>query len=141
MAYELTQATQVLAIAEQEYGTANEVRFTRFTSCIGLLGVNGPNVTGVHLVAVSNQGTPFDQDVAADAVAALGAFTQVVILGTTNSWGTEPALSVPFAYLVGRLTQNGVPPSVWNFADGIYGGRVDNGTFQIYADGNYFDAD
>jgi hypothetical protein len=139
MAYNLTQAPQVMDIAEQQYGAANEIRFTTFTSCIGLIGLNGQNVSGVHLVAVSNQGTPFDQTAADAAVAALGPYTEIIILGHTNSWGVGP-LAVPFAYMVGRLTTPAIVPNVMNFADGIYGARVNNGTFQIYADGQYFDA-
>ena len=40
----------VVTLAEQEYGTAKVIHFTKFTSCIGVVAVVGDKLCGVHLV-------------------------------------------------------------------------------------------
>jgi len=131
MAYNFAPAGNVMAIAEQQYGTAQEVRFTQFTSCIGLLARAGNNVTGVHLVMVSADDTPFDNAAADAAVALLPAYTQVVVIGQTQMWNDN--LNGPYNYLLGLLAN----PVIIDVNDGIYGGRVEAGVFQTYQNGVY----
>lgn len=39
MPYVFTQATDTEAIAEREWGKADEIMFTAFTSCIGIMAI------------------------------------------------------------------------------------------------------
>jgi hypothetical protein len=115
-----------MAIAEQQYGTAATVQFTQFTSCIGLLGYNGGQVTGVHLVMVSNDDTVFDNQAADLAVQALGVYTSVVVIGETDLW--EANVGAAYNYLLGLLNNSVIIET----GDGIYGGRVENGVPQYW---------
>ena len=49
MPYVFTQATDTEAIAEREWGKADEIMFTAFTSCIGIMAIKDDQVIGVHL--------------------------------------------------------------------------------------------
>jgi len=43
-------------IAEQEYESGTKLKFTNFTSCIGVVAKHGPILTAVHLVMMGNGG-------------------------------------------------------------------------------------
>jgi hypothetical protein len=131
MSYNFTQAANVMSIAEQEYGDAAEIRFSTFTSCIGLIARNAGNVTGVHLVMFSNTDSPFDNAAANAAIALLGAYTHVVVIGQTEMWNDN--LPGPYQHLLAGLNK----PTVIDVNDGVYGGRVENGVFQTYQNGHY----
>lgn len=137
MPYTYTPALNPLAVAEQGFSTDPETRFTRFTSCIGLLvnheGMNADNVTAIHLVMVSDDGTVFNNQAADNAVALLGDYQQVVVIGETDLW--EDNLPGPYSHLLSQLTH----PIVMQRGDGIYGGRILNGQFQVYDNGYYSD--
>jgi hypothetical protein len=127
MPYTFTQAGDVMAVAEQEYGSAGEIRFTTFTSCIGVIARNGNTVTGVHLVQVAADGTNFDTTAADQVITLLGSYTQVVVLGAIDSWELNQNVQAGFDRLMTRL----VNPTVYRWGDGIYGGRVANDVFEI----------
>jgi hypothetical protein len=132
MPYNFAAAGNVLQIAEQQYGTAGTVRFTGFTSCIGLLARNGGNVTGVHLVMVAADNTPFDNAAANAAVGLLGGYGAVAVIGQTGMWADN--LPGPYNHLIGLLHN----PAIIDTNDGTYGGRVSGaGVFQTYQNGNY----
>ncbi|PLY42111.1 hypothetical protein CSZ94_12080 [Janthinobacterium sp. ROICE36] len=131
MSYVFTHAANALSIAEQQYATAGTVRFSAFTSCIGLLARNGTNVTGVHLVMFSNTDSPFDNAAAEAAIALLGAYQQVVVIGQTGMW--DDNFHGPYQHLLAGLAH----PIVIDVNDGTYGGRVANNVFQTYQNGNY----
>lgn len=133
MSYNFYPASNVMKIAEQQYGTDNEVRFTIFTSCIGLLAKNNNHVTGVHLVMLSENETLFDNTVADDAVKLIGQYQQVVVIGQTNMW--DDNLNKSYQYLIGKLRN----PVIIDKNDGTYGGRLNNNIFQTYQNGNYVD--
>jgi len=133
-AYDFTLAKDTMKIAEQEYGTDAEVRFTIFTSCIGLLARKENNVTGVHLVMFSDTGNVFDNEAAEAAAACLPVgYTSVVVIGQVNMW--EDNLNGPYNYLLSLLNN----PNTIDKNDGIYGGRVLNQKFQYYDNGMYMD--
>jgi hypothetical protein len=131
MPYTFTPGGNPAAIAEQDYAAAASVTFTRFTSCIGLLARNGTKVTGVHLVMFSNTDTPFDNAAANAAVHLLGNYSSIVVIGQVGMW--QDNLTAPFQHLVAQLHN----PQLINVNDGIYGGRVNNGVFQINQNGHW----
>lgn len=135
MSYTFAPAANVMAIKEQEFGSSGEVRFTTFTSCIGLLGRRGDTVTGVHLVMFSSDDTQFNQAAAAEAVALLGSFEKVVVIGHTGIWsGAGGEISAAYGAMLEMLGN----PVVIPVDDGIYGGRVAGGVFQTYQNGVYY---
>lgn len=131
MAYSFSRASNTMQIAEQEYGTNKEIRFTMFTSCIGLIARKDKQVTGVHLVIFSESGDIFDEAAAADAIKLLGKYDKVVVIGHIDIWAGQ----IPgYEALIRGLKS----PVKMSEDDGIYGGRVtDAGDFQIYKDNKY----
>ncbi|MET0752492.1 MAG: hypothetical protein ABWZ66_03935 [Pyrinomonadaceae bacterium] len=135
MAYVLAPAANVMAIAEREFGAAAEIRFTGFSSCIGVIARQGNNVTGVHLSMMAPDETWFNVQAAADTVAALGGYHQVVVIGQLQMWEDTQPVTEGYQSLIDQLTA----PIFSEQDDGNYGGRVNNGTFQIYVNGAYID--
>ena len=137
MPYTYTPAQDPMAVAEQGFSTDPEIRFTPFTSCIGLLAshadINVDDVTAIHLVMVGADGTIFNNLAADNAVALLGAYRQVVVIGSTTSWARQPGLNGAFQHLIGLLDH----PIIMDRDDGTYGGRIHAGQFQIYDNGHY----
>jgi hypothetical protein len=131
MAYIFSQAGNALGIAEQEYAAAAEVRFSTFTSCIGLVARAEGELTGVHLVMLSNDGSVFDNAAADAAVNLLGNYQQVVVIGQAGMW--DDNINAAYQHLLGNLNN----PIIIDVNDGIYGGIVDNNVFQTYQNGNY----
>ena len=126
MAYSFNMAKDPLNVAEQQYATAEEIRFTMFTSCIGLIARNNAVVTGVHLVMLSEDDTPFDNNAAQAAVDLLGEYQEVVVIGQANMW--QHNLSAPYDHLIGLLEN----PTIRDLNDGVYGGRVSGDQLQIF---------
>ncbi len=133
MTYRFSPAHDPMDIKEQEYQSAKEVRFSKFTSCIGVLAKNDEIVTGVHLVIWSKDETRFDDAAARETVALLSRYQQVVVIGHTDLW--ESNLREQYKYLLSLIKG----PHIINTNDGVYGGRVHNGTFQTYQNGKYVD--
>lgn len=50
MAYNFIKAKDSNCIGEQEFATATEIKFSKFTSCIGVIAKKGNLLTAVHLV-------------------------------------------------------------------------------------------
>ena len=132
MSYNFTQPKNEMNITEQEYSASSEIRFSVFTSCIGLIARNEGNVTGVHLVMFSNDDSLFDNSAADAAVALLGSYQEVVVIGQANMW--ESNFPDPYQYLISLLNS----PKIIDVDDGIYGGRVEDNIFQTYQNGTYF---
>lgn len=59
--YPVTQTTDLLAIPECKYAVGAQLKFTKFTSCLGLFcKVNGKDeVIGIHLVLIDGSGHAF----------------------------------------------------------------------------------
>lgn len=135
MPYILNQTVNNLAIRELEYASGQEIRFTTFTSCIGVIARQGGQVTGIHLAIYSNV-APHDifndADVQEITQILNNNYTQIVVIGQVDVWrGSIPG---PYQTLINSLNN----PRVISLNDGNYGGRVENGIFQTYQNGNYY---
>jgi hypothetical protein len=85
--YKLSAAADPMAIKEQEYGSGKSIRFTTFTSCIGIIGKKGDGtLVGIHLVRFSLEGEPFDKEDVPTVKAALGGASDITIIGQTDFW-------------------------------------------------------
>lgn len=131
MPYTINQTNNVLNIAERQYGTGHEIKFTKFTSCIGVVGaVNGnQNARGVHL-SISDGTSLFDGGAVQQVTAIFVGATQIKILGQIAYW-TNPANGVAAAYA--QLVQAlGVQPDdIYQLDDGVYGAEIDNGVLEL----------
>ena len=56
MPYTITETTNPLKIEERECASGPEIKFTKFTSCIGVVAKHGPVLTGVPLVMLGSNG-------------------------------------------------------------------------------------
>lgn len=125
MPYALILAGNPMAIAECEYGAAGAIKFTPFTSCIGVLAkVQGQNqVIGVHLVmvdAADNTFTAADVPLVTQALTALNYDpTTVLIIGQIAYW--ENSAAAAYNALVVALN----PADTYQLADGTYGATID----------------
>lgn len=126
MAYTLTAAADIMNIAEQQYGMGNEIRFTVFTSCIGIIARHDDVLTGVHLVMFDSNDEPFDDTGVEETIQILGGYDQIVVIGQTGMWADN--LPGPYGKLIGELNN----PTIIDQDNGIYGGRVNGGVFQTY---------
>jgi hypothetical protein len=126
MPYTLQPAANAMAIAEQQYATAEEIRFTAFTSCIGIIGRQGPNLTGVHLVMRASDDSPFDTPAVLAVLARLTAhFETVWIIGCTDLWeNPQNNVLAAFGQLVAGIRSD---EAVKRFplAPSTYGARID----------------
>ncbi|HEY2068998.1 MAG TPA: hypothetical protein VGG48_05545 [Rhizomicrobium sp.] len=134
MAYTFKKADHPLFIGEREYDTASDIRFTLFTSCIGVAVQNGQKVTGVHLSIYGTDGDKFDNTAAAEVAKLLGdKYEQALILGKVEIW--EKQVYNAYTYLKSLLL---VKPAIVGGPDGIYGARYQLDKFQGFQ-GAYFD--
>lgn len=125
MPYTLTQAANVQAIAECEYGTAQSIMFTKFTSCLGILAkVQGQDqVIGIHLVLVDSNSNTFGAGDVATVTGVLAGQNYdpatVIIIGKISFW--EASAGPAYNALVTALQ----PTATYQFADGTYGAQID----------------
>jgi hypothetical protein len=130
MPYTIQPAANVMAINERESGTANEIRFTRFTSCIGVLGVVGGQVRGVHLSISDQNQNLFDNAAVGQVVALFAGATQLKLIGQVAYW-ENPANGVATAY-AGLVAQLSIPADdIYQLTDGVYGGKMDGADLEI----------
>jgi hypothetical protein len=123
MAFAYTEALNAQAVAELQWAKANTIMFTKFTSCIGLMGVKDGKVIGVHLPLRDDSNAVTDDDVDA-AIALLDGAANPVIIGAISAW--EASASGVFDHLVSNLK----PINQYAYGDGTYGGSIDNGRVQ-----------
>jgi hypothetical protein len=119
--YTLTQAADPMAIAECQWALASAVKFTTFTSCIGVIGQIGQqNILGIHLVAVDSGGNAFDLgDVPqVQAVCTNAGVGSTWIIGGVAYW--ENSLAAAYNALVTALN-----PTIYSWGDGQYGAEID----------------
>ncbi len=131
MPYSFSETGEALTIAETRYATAKQVGFTTFTSCIGLLGRVGSQVTGVHLVIAKDDFV--DEETVVAAAALVTNCSKVLIIGHTQLWRSN--VGDVYARLVreigaGRVTEV-------ETGDGKFGGRVSGGTLQYSVEGSW----
>ena len=128
MAYLYTQANDLAKISEQEYGTGEEIWFTYFDSCIGVIARKGDNVTGVHLVRLSKDATYFDNSAAQGCVDLLpDAYDDVVVFGVNDEWEADEKVKAGYAHLLSLLTN----PTKKQYGSAKYGFRVKNSKIQF----------
>lgn len=134
MPYPLNATQQPLAIAECEYASnpavpplngqvQATVKFTPFTSCIGIIAAsnNGTDAIGIHLVMVAPNDVAFSAADVPAVVALLAGFPQnTCIVGQVGMW--EDNLPGPYAALAQAL---GNPPTL-DQGDGTYGAGFNN---------------
>lgn len=124
MPYTLQPAGNVMAIAECEYGTAQSIMFTRFTSCIGILAKvqNQDRVIGIHLVLVDNNSNTFG---AGDVPTVTGVLAgqnydpaTVMIIGRISYW--QESANAAYTALTNALH----PVETYQLGDGVYGADI-----------------
>ncbi|HCK19741.1 MAG TPA: hypothetical protein DHW36_14615 [Thalassospira sp.] len=123
MAYAYTEAQDAQAVAELQWAKANTVMFTKFTSCIGLMGIKDDKVIGVHLPLRDGANAVTNDDIDA-AIALLDGAANPVIIGAISAW--KASASSVFDHLVDALN----PVEQYAYGDGTYGGSVSNGRVQ-----------
>jgi hypothetical protein len=129
--YTLIEGTDARDIKEYEYASAKkEILFTAFTSCIGVIAKKGDILTGVHLVAVSNEKeakafAPNDVEQVLN-VLALPA-DKVTVFGCIDVW-RDPrngTLSKAFEKLTGTLKTKALELYHQSLKDiGTYGAEI-----------------
>ena len=76
-----------MKIKEQQFATAAEIMFTKFTSCIGVIAKKGDMLTGIHLVMIADDFSEFDSTA---AIAALKLLPErpdyFYVIGHVNMW-------------------------------------------------------
>lgn len=132
MGYTLTKGTDPMKIAEQQYATGSEIKFTAFTSCVGIIARKGSSLTGVHLVLKAKDESIFDQAAATAVHAVLpDKYDEVMIIGCVNIW-QNPSNNVQAAF---EKLQAGISSlqkvQIYNFTDGTYGGAIEGGKIDV----------
>ncbi|MEH6418240.1 hypothetical protein, partial [Pseudomonas sp. CGJS7] len=134
MPYTIVQTNNPLAIAECQWASANAVpvqqgqiqptvKFTTFTSCIGIIGAsaNGAQAIGIHLVMVDGNDNAFTVADVPTVTALMAGFGQnVCIVGQVALWEDN----VPAAYTA--LAQALGNPPTFDRGDGRYAGGFNN---------------
>jgi hypothetical protein len=62
MPYTIKETTNASKIEERECASDSEIKFSNFTSCIGVIARKGDKLTGVHLSVYDDQGNIFGED-------------------------------------------------------------------------------
>ena len=107
MPYTISKTTNPLKINEQEYASGPEIKFTAFTSCIGVIAKKGTELTAIHLVIVAKDGSTFCANDVPEVVNLLPKTPDAVtIFGCIDVWN-NPAngkeLNAAFQKLTGEL--------------------------------------
>ena len=133
MAYDLTRAGKAMVINECEYACAEEVKFTPFTSCIGILAKKKgeKKVIGIHLVLIDKDDHPFDRAAAGKVMDVLRAEgyddKDVWLIGSLDTWASDPRSKDGYAELVAQLK----PTEEHTWGDGTYGGVIDGDKVEV----------
>ena len=132
MPYEIIQATNPLQIKEREYASAAEIKFTRFTSCIGVISKKGPTLTAVHLVIIS--GDIFGSD-ANDVPTVLGQLPEprdtVTIVGCMDVW-QNPVNGAVLVAAFQKLTGSFKKLTKLNWGDGTYRAKIEGDAIKVF---------
>jgi hypothetical protein len=130
--YELIKGTDPLPLKEREYASAAEIKFTQFTSCIGVISRKGPTLSAVHLVIIS--GDIFGSD-AIDVPTVLGQLPEprdaVTIVGCIDVWQNPvngKVLVAAFEKLTGSFKK--LTKLCWG--DGIYRAKIEGDAIKVF---------
>ena len=132
MSFELSQTMMINNIRELQWGVGAQVGFTYFDSCMGLLGRQGNNVVGVHLVMATTDF--FDDEAAALAASVVLRCNEVAAIGNVDLWAQS--VPVPFRTMVGLIGAAWSP--MRDRGSGTYGGRVQGGRIQYRFNGAWY---
>tara|TARA_R110002049_G_scaffold210604_1_gene381505 strand:- start:38059 stop:38499 length:441 start_codon:yes stop_codon:yes gene_type:complete len=123
MPYVFIQATDTEAIAEREWGKADEIMFTAFTSCIGIMAIKDDQVIGVHLTLRDDTNAVTNADIDT-AIGLLDGGAYPVVIGAISAW--EASAAAVYQHLVDTLH----PVEQYGYGDGTFGGEIVNGRIQ-----------
>jgi len=132
--YRLSRAGNILTIAEREYGIGNEIKFTTFTSCLGVMSKvrTEGNIIGVHLGLLSSDSAITPQDVG-QVKWLLDRYnydtTSTVIIGAISVW--ERSAPDVLRRLFKDLGLHRNHPRVHAMGDYTWGGRITGNEVEI----------
>jgi hypothetical protein len=130
--YTISKATDPLNINEQEYASGPKIKFTAFTSCIGVIAKEGGTLTAVHLVMIGRDGEPFGAD-AKDVPLVISKLPKsadaITIFGCIDFWRDSESRVVQKAFeqLAGTLKEKKV--GLYHQStrkEGTYGAEIGN---------------
>lgn len=79
--YPIKKGSDAKKITEEEYTVGvNEIQFTGFDSCMGVVRRNGKNLIGVHLVLSDSNGKPVNEAVAQDVADVLKDYNEITLI-------------------------------------------------------------
>ncbi|WP_339780734.1 hypothetical protein [uncultured Thalassospira sp.] len=125
MAYVFTEAQNPMKIAERQWGKADPVMFTAFTSCIGIMGIKDGKVIGVHLTLMGTEDEWVTNANIDEAVTLLDGAANPVVIGQIEMW--EDTVPGVYQHLLDTLH----PVAQYARDDGTYGGANENGNVRI----------
>lgn len=123
MAYTLKKADSPVAIKEREYAVGNLIKFSKFTSCIGIIALVQPQgMIGIHLVLQDDGDAPISEAVVHAVKSELETWkylrTSMIILGQISVWKK----SAP--KILDDLRALGLHVEEYPLGDGVYGARL-----------------
>ncbi|NET86134.1 MAG: hypothetical protein F6J94_30935 [Moorea sp. SIO1F2] len=131
MAYTITKASNPMSIEEREYETAKEVKFTKFTSCIGVLAmVDKDKVRGIHLAINDPQDNKITEKDLTQVINLVPAnSSQVKVIGEIEVW--KRSVKKVYDSLLEQLKKKSLDVQEYPFGSGVYGGKVEDGKIEI----------
>jgi len=131
MSYKFNKAGNPMSIKEQEYGSGSEIKFTKFTSCIGVIAKKYDVLHAVHLVMKGKDGI-FDSAAAIDVVGLLPSLPEkVTIFGCIALWqNPENGVDKAFQKLLASI-KSVEKYQQYTFGEGIYGAKIDGKDIEI----------
>jgi len=128
--YKLIAAAKATAIAEREYASAEEIKFTPFTSCIGVIAKEGATLTAVHLTVLDDKEHKFCTIDAARVIGCLPTKPdKVKIVGCIDVWlHPDNKVQAAFEKLTGSLKNL----QTLNWGDGTYGAKINGAEIDVY---------
>lgn len=132
MPYTFTAGGDAMKIKEQQYASAAEIGFTKFTSCIGVVALKGGSLTAAHLVMKADDGTLIDATAMAKLITLLPASPDAVtIFGCISLW-ENPANNVQAAFQKLTAAYDKLAKyQQYAFGEGTYGAKVDGDDIEI----------
>lgn len=121
MAYNIKQTNDSQKIAEQEYAHDDTIKFTKFTSCIGIIVRTSWTLTAVHLVIVGHEDSPFDKQAVDTVKGILGDYDEALMIGHIDIW--DDNLKETMKYLRDQIKKL----KEVQLEDGNYGAKVNDG--------------
>lgn len=132
MSYKFSKAGDPMAIKEQEYGSGSEIKFTKFTSCIGVIAKKYDVLHAVHLVMKAKDGSIFDPSAAIDVVGLFPSLPEkVTIFGCIALWeNPDNGVNKAFQKLLASV-KSVEKYQKYTFGEGTYGAKIDGKNIEI----------